>query len=61
MSIQALDSSICRFTHSFDYDSCPKEEEAMTAVVKAALRRREMTTAVRRKIDFGAVVQVRKR
>jgi hypothetical protein len=33
----------------------------MTAVVKAALGRKEMTTAVRRKIDFGAVVQVRKR
>ncbi len=32
----------------------------MTAVAKAALGRKEMTTAVGRKIDFGAVVQVRK-
>jgi hypothetical protein len=33
----------------------------MTAVAKTALGRKEMTTAVRRKIDCVAVVQVRKR
>jgi hypothetical protein len=33
----------------------------MTAVVKTALGRREMTTSVRGKIDFVAAVQARKR
>jgi hypothetical protein len=33
----------------------------MTAVVKAALGRKEMTTTVGKKIDFVAAVQARKR